>query len=73
MERDGLIERKANLEDARSTYVLLTERASSILPLARREMQKGYEHITASFSEREMVALTRLLERYLVSVESQLR
>ena len=73
MERDGLIVRKANPGDARSAYVSLTERAASVLPLARREMQKGYEQVTASFSERELATLTKLLERYLMSVEDQLR
>ena len=73
MERDGLIVRTANPDDARSANVSLTDRAASVLPLARKEMQKGYEQITASFSERELMTLTKLLERYLASVESQLQ
>ncbi len=73
MERDGLIVRSANPEDARSAHVSLTERASRALPAIRQEMQKGYELVTASFSERELATLTRLLQRYLASVESQLK
>ncbi len=72
MERDGLIVRKANPSDARSAHVSLTNRAMRMHPLARREMQKGYERITASFSEQELATLTLLLERYLAGVESQL-
>ncbi len=73
MERDGLIMRKVNPADARSAHVSLTDRAARILPLARREMQKGYEVITASFSEGELATLTLLLERYLAGLESQLK
>lgn len=73
MERDGLIVRTANPNDARSAHVSLTEHASRALPAARLEMQKGYELVAASFSERELATLTRLLERYLASVESQLK
>ena len=73
MERDGLIVREANPKDGRSADVLLTERAISVLPTARREMQKGYELITAEFTERELATLTQLLARYLASVESQLK
>ena len=72
MERDGLIVRTANPEDGRSANVSLTDRAMSVLPRARREMQKGYESITADFSERDLATLIQLLERYLASVESQL-
>ncbi len=73
MERDGLIVRTANPEDARSAHVSLTEFASRALPAARREQQKGYELVTTGFSERELATLTRLLERYLANVESQLQ
>jgi len=72
MERDGLILRTVNPEDARSADVSLTKRAISLLPTARREIQKGYELITADFSDRELATLTQLLERYLASVEGQL-
>ena len=41
MERDGLIVRKVNPEDARSAYVSLTDRASGVLPLVRREDAEG--------------------------------
>lgn len=71
MERDGLIMRTVNPEDCRSANVLLTDRAVSVLPHARREMQKGYELITAEFSRRDLATLTQLLERYLASVERQ--
>lgn len=73
MERDGLIVRTANPKDARSAHVSLTDRAVSLLPLARREMQKGYELVTANFSARELATLTQLLERYLASVEGQIK
>lgn len=72
MERDGLIERNPNPEDARSAHVSLTERSTLALPAAKQEMKKGYDLITANFSERDLATLTRLLERYLASVESQL-
>jgi hypothetical protein len=39
------------------------ERAARALPAARQEMQKGYELVAASLSERELAILTRLLER----------
>lgn len=73
MERDGLIIRTVNPKDGRSANVSLTDRALSVMPHARREMQKGYESITAGFSERDLATLTRLLARYLARVESQLR
>ena len=72
MERDGLIARGPNPEDARSALVSLTERANRVSPATRQEMKKGYELITSDLSERELETLTRLLERYLASVESQL-
>lgn len=72
MERDGLIARAANPEDARSSLVSLTSRATLALPAARLEMRKGYELIASEFSERELSTLTRLLERYLASVENKL-
>jgi hypothetical protein len=43
MERDHLIVRKVNRGDGRSADVSLTDRAISVLPTARREMQKGYQ------------------------------
>ena len=73
MERDGLIMRTVNAEDGRSADVCLTDRAISVLPIARREMQRGYELVAADFSERELATLTQLLVRYLASVESQLK
>ena len=73
MERDGLIVRTANPGDARSAHVSLTDRASCALPAVRREMQRGYGSITVDFSEHELATLTRLLERYLASIERQLK
>lgn len=73
MERDGLIARDPNPDDARSALVSLTERSQRALPAARQEMKKGYELLATEFSERELATLTRLLERYLASVESTLR
>ena len=73
MERDGLIIRSAHPEDARSAQVSLTERSARALPAARQEMKRRYQLITATFSKRELATLTRLLERYLVSVETQLK
>ena len=72
MERDGLIVRTAHPKDARSANVSLTERAYRALPAARQAMQRGYEAVAADFSERELATLTRLLERYLASVEGHL-
>lgn len=72
MDRDGLIARVANPEDARSANISLTDRAASVLPGARQEMKRGYDLITAEFSERELATLTRLLERYLAGVEAYL-
>ncbi len=72
MERDGLVVRTVNPVDGRSADVSLTERAVTLLPAARREMQKGYALITSDFSERELATLTELLERYLAGVENQL-
>ena len=65
--------RAPNLDDARSAEVSLTESASRALPGARQEMQRGYELVTADFSERELATLIRLLERYLASIETRLQ
>ncbi|MEO7028702.1 MAG: MarR family transcriptional regulator [Acidobacteriaceae bacterium] len=73
MERDGLITRMANPGDGRSSHVLLTERAVRSLPGARKVMEGGQALVTASFSTRELATLTRLLERYLASVETHLK
>ena len=73
MERDGLIMRTVNSEDSRSADICLTARAVSVLPTARREMQRGYEVVTASFSEHDLATLIQLLVRYLASVESRLK
>jgi MarR family transcriptional regulator, transcriptional regulator for hemolysin len=73
MERDGLIVRRANPEDGRSAHISLTDQATRRLPAVRRAMQEGYNLVTESFSERELATLFQLLERYLASVESQLK
>ena len=73
MERDGLIRRVANPADGRSAHLMLTERAARSLPGVRQVMQEGEKQITSCFSERELMILTRLLERYLASVEAQLK
>jgi MarR family transcriptional regulator, transcriptional regulator for hemolysin len=73
MERDGLIVRSRSSTDARSADLSLTDRAVGLLPIARREMQKGDDIFTASFSERDLATLTKLLECYLAAVESQVR
>ncbi len=73
MERDGLIVRTPNPNDARSAEVSLSERASRALPAARQEMLRGYDLVTADFSERDLATLIRLLERYLASIETRLQ
>lgn len=73
MERDGLIARTVNPDDARSANISLTERSVRNLPAARQEMKRGYESITSEFSKQELVTLTQLLERYLASVERHMK
>ncbi len=63
MERDGLIRRKPDPVDKRSSLISLTPPALKKLPQARELLLEGNRVALAGFSEREIATLTRLLRR----------
>lgn len=69
MERDGLIRRKPDPKDRRSSLVSLTEEARGRLPAARSILEQGNRDATHGLSEAEVATLVRLLGRVLANVE----
>jgi len=63
MERDGLIRRKPDPADGRSSLVSLTDAARERLPAARQALEEGREAVLAGFSAEEVQTLLRLMRR----------
>jgi MarR family transcriptional regulator, transcriptional regulator for hemolysin len=63
MERDGLIRRKPNPDDKRSSLIALSPLALKKLPKAKAVLLEGSSIALRGFTEREIATLSRLLLR----------
>lgn len=73
MERDGLIQRKPDPTDRRSSLVSLTETAEAKLPKGRAILQQANREMTSGFTKAEVATLVDLLQRVLANVEAMER
>jgi MarR family transcriptional regulator for hemolysin len=69
MERDGLIRRKPDPHDGRSSRITLTEAALSRLPEAIATLFRGNRDAVAGFTDEEIVQLVGLLERLITNLD----
>lgn len=70
LERDGLITRETDPDDARSRLISLSARAEESLPEAVDAVLKGNADALEGFSRDEQAQLVSLLERLIVNLES---
>ncbi|WP_152046832.1 MarR family winged helix-turn-helix transcriptional regulator [Aureimonas psammosilenae] len=69
MERDGLIRRKPDPTDGRSSRVALTEAARARLPEACATLFQGNREALAGFSDREAAQFVALLTRLIDNLD----
>lgn len=69
MERDGLVERKADPGDRRSSHVVLTAEALERLPRACAELFSGNRDSLHGFSETEAGQLIDMLSRLIFNLD----
>lgn len=69
MERDGLIRRAADPDDARSRRVTLTEAALSRLPHAVAALFQGNRDALRGFTDEESAQLVALLARLIANLD----
>ena len=72
MERDGLIERRADPADGRSSTVHLTALAMGKLPEAQKALNLGERKMLAGLDEAEAAVLLDLLQRVVANLEKDL-
>ena len=72
MERDGLIERRADPADGRSSFVHLTALATGKLPEAQKALNQGERKMLAGLDEDETAVLLDLLQRVVANLEKDL-
>jgi DNA-binding MarR family transcriptional regulator len=72
MERDGLIERKPDPADGRSSLLCLTSLAIKKAEPAQELLVAGSHIALKGLSQREIATLTRLLQRVLANLEEAL-
>ena len=68
MERDGLVRRKPDLEDKRSSLISLTPFALRRLPQGREILLEGNRVALKGFTDREIATLCKLLERVVTNL-----
>ncbi len=73
MERDGLIERRPDPLDGRSSLIRLTPAAVAKVPAVLAVLGRGHEEMQAGFSPTEREALLGLLGRVVANLEANLR
>lgn len=71
MERDGLITRRSNPDDGRSSLISLTQRAVGLLDPGRHALLEGNADALRGMSESEVEMLTRLLRRVISNLSDQ--
>jgi MarR family transcriptional regulator for hemolysin len=69
MQRDGLIRREPDPQDARSSLISLTDAALSQLPAAREVLQQGSREALSDFDAADVEQLGRLLHRVVSNLE----
>jgi MarR family transcriptional regulator, transcriptional regulator for hemolysin len=69
MERDGLVERRTDPNDGRSSLLVLTKLAVKRSGPARNLLAEGSRRSLAGFSADEVETLTSLLQRMLANLE----
>ncbi len=68
MERDGVIRRKPDPADGRSSLISLTARTMKLIDPARAIMAQGNRDALAGFNDREVRQLVALLQRVITNV-----
>ena len=68
MERDGVIRRKPDPADGRSSLISLTARTMKLIDPARAIMAQGNRDALAGFNDREVRQLVALLQRVIANV-----
>jgi DNA-binding MarR family transcriptional regulator len=68
MERDGVIRRKPDPADGRSSLISLTARTLKLIAPARVIMVEGNRDALAGFSDSEVSQLVALLQRVIANV-----
>lgn len=63
MVRDGLVERQAHPDDARSVRIYLTKRGSDLRPQLAKIIGEQTEHALRGFAPPERAAFVHMLER----------
>src|SRR5919201_4115756 len=63
LERDGLVERRADPEDARAALIFLTPRARAFEPVAAEALAELDREVAALVAPRQRAALARALQR----------
>jgi DNA-binding MarR family transcriptional regulator len=62
LERDGLVTREQDPDDARATVVRLTPRANELKPVAERELAQLYDVLVERMSDRRVTEFGRALK-----------
>lgn len=70
MERDGVIRRKPDPADGRSSLISLTPRTLKLIDPARAIMVQGNRDALAGFSDSEVSQLVALLQRVIANVSN---
>lgn len=70
MEAAGLVVRTPDSRDGRATLVSLTERGTSLLPVALDQRRQAIEAATTGLSPQEVELLNRLLAHVLVNLRA---
>lgn len=70
MERDGLVERRPDPNDGRSSLVQLTPRAMKKVPDVAEAIQTGNREALAGFSEAEKAAFLDMLRRIIANLQA---
>jgi DNA-binding MarR family transcriptional regulator len=68
MERDGVVRRKPDPADGRSSLISLTARTLKLIDPARAIMAQGNRDALAGFSDQEVGQLVALLQRVIANV-----
>ncbi len=69
MERDGLIRRVPNPDDARSSRITLTRTAKTRMPKAIAALLRGNEEVLYGFTDEEAQQFTALLTRLIANLD----
>lgn len=70
MERDGLIQRRQDPEDRRSSLISLTDAALDRLPAGRAVLRQGNADMTKGLTTEEVETLVSLLKRVLENIDA---